>query len=169
MAPVLWLIGLIALSCSPSPEPKAHERDSADIPDKDSLVDSDPDPSPTAPEIHGSASVIANPFNPFGAIVLVRLDQDATVRVEYGEEYARGHSTPPVQVKKGETAPILVMGLRAARSHLLVAIAKIPGGTWRSTPLHFETDPLPRDWPLCSVEIPAQESADPDEVICLDG
>lgn len=109
----------------------------------------------------------ANPDDPLSALVLLTLDHDARVVVDYGQG-AWTHTTPAVQAQAGEPAQILVRGLLADTDYQLQARAE-PGG-WTSDPLTLRTHPLPADFPTCTSTFYADPAEfDEDEVLCTNG
>ncbi len=115
------------------------------------------------------AVVEANPANAFSAFVTVTVDGDAQAWVEYGEG-AFTHNTPTVAVREGQATRIQVLGLRADRDFQLRVVAQTDIGQWTGDTLHFETEPLPSGWPVCTPHFTADETSfDPDEVTCAPG
>lgn len=134
-------------------------------------TDTDPDPDTGEPIVlSGSATIAANPYNQFSALVTVTVDHDAMVRVEYGEGTI-DHATPEVAVAAGVPTELVVLGLRGERTFTLGAVATAGvSARWDSEPMSFTTDPVPRNWPTCNASFRVDESEfDEDEVVCTNG
>lgn len=119
--------------------------------------------------ITGTATVAANEYNPFSAIVTVTVDHDAEVVVEYGEG-AFDHATPAVSAHAGVPVEVVVLGLRAERSFGLHAVATYNAARWQSEDLAFTTEALDPYYPTCRPTFyETEDEYSPDEVVCTNG
>jgi hypothetical protein len=114
--------------------------------------------------------VRANPANPFSALVELTADHDMDVHVEVVEHGEVVATTPVQRAVAGEPAAILVLGLRADRTHEMRPVGTAADRTWIGEQLTFETDRLPGGWPDCAVtSMDPDGSAGEDEVVCTNG
>ncbi len=112
-----------------------------------------------------------NPHDRFGAIVqLSPPDRDLLVHVEYSADGDDLRQTPATVVRKGELAARLVRGLLADSTYDLEVVAREGAREWRWPVQQVQTDPLPADWPTCTLDPPASTAQFGDQgVICVPG
>ncbi len=101
----------------------------------------DDDSSLPAPRM-GVPEVVEHPHNVLSCTVRWTTTAPATSRVEFGEGAELRYFVEDAELV--EEHEVLVIGMRALRSHLLVAVSVTEDGTeLRSDPIVFRTQPLP--------------------------
>jgi hypothetical protein len=107
-----------------------------------------------APRLTATATITANPDNPFSAWVAVEADREVLAWLEYGEEGQWDHSTPPLLLQPGQPADQLVLGLHADTVTDLRLQARAGAHGWTVPIGSHQTDPLPEDWAGCEASSP---------------
>ncbi len=165
----VWRLALLLL-VAVAGVPWACDDDDDVAGDDDAGDDTAGDDDDTAPSLHGTASIRANPHNRFSAVVEARVDGAADVVVEFGEEDRFDHATPHQLADADQATTFLLLGLRSSTTYRARVVAASGSRTWTSDPLEITTDPLPGGWPDCAVTFSVDEDAfDADEVVCTDG
>ncbi len=111
--------------------------------------------------------VTLNPDNPLSFLVDVSVDEDATVRIDYGADTDPTHTTPEQQLSAGQTGHFLVLGLQPDTRYWLQAHVEDADGTWASATKHGTSGTLPEGLEACSVSGPLADDPDvSDAIVC---
>jgi len=132
--------------------------------------DDDDDDDSAAPIPQLSATVEANPFNPFSALVHLTANVDCEAVARYGEGGAFDRQTPSRTAEAGVDAEIVVLGLHADREYGIRVDATCGDTELQSEEMTFTTAALPEGFPgsevLSTVDSTSFSST---EVICTNG
>lgn len=123
-----------------------------------------------APQLTATATLTANPDNPFSAWVTLEADREVLARVEYGEGGLWDRATPPLLLRPGEPAERLALGLHADTVTELRLQASDGTHAWTVPIGDFASDPLPADFPACEASSPEDLAGFPaSEATCTNG
>lgn len=117
-----------------------------------------------------TAQVAPNPDDPLGALVSVHARQDLSVQVLRSSPDEAPSLGPPVALAAGEDQTLVVRGLLADSDWQLQVQASDGSRSWEGEPADLHTEPLPADWPGCTVTVPDDsEQFGADAVVCSNG